>query len=165
MPREPKLYIRELPSISNSKTLLKKLAETGLTEVEIANVFGLTFNHFKSILEVQPELQTILDDAKQVPNRKVEASLYKRALGYQVREVTKTAGRETKVVIKEIAPDVVADIFWLKNRDPKRWRDAIDMNFTLRDRLGRAHSALQSGHAPMQVEHQGGNGSDTSEDS
>ena len=34
-------------------------------------------------------------------------------------------GNVTKVPYREhVPPDVTAQIFWLKNRDPKRWRDA-----------------------------------------
>lgn len=84
--------------------------------------------------------------------------MYKRALGYRVREVHKVEGKPIKVIEKELAPDVVADIFWLKNRDPKRWRDVIDMQFTLRDRLNRAHHALSEGRSPAQLENKGGNG-------
>ena len=29
----------------------------------------------------------------------------------------------TKVVTKEVQPDVTAQIFWLKNRKPDKWRD------------------------------------------
>lgn len=32
-------------------------------------------------------------------------------------------GVETKRVTKEVAPDVTAQIFWLKNRKPEAWRD------------------------------------------
>jgi hypothetical protein len=37
---------------------------------------------------------------------------------------------ETKRVYKEFPPDVTAQIFWLKNRKPKEWRDKqqIDTN-------------------------------------
>jgi hypothetical protein len=33
----------------------------------------------------------------------------------------------TKEVIKEVLPDVTAQIFWLKNRKPKQWRDKSDI--------------------------------------
>ena len=62
----------------------------------------------------------------------MENSLLKRAKGYSYEEVTKIMSldkegnpqlRETKVVKKEIAPDVGAQAFWLKNRNPEKWRD------------------------------------------
>jgi hypothetical protein len=157
MPRKYTIPSNTLPLPNDVGDLLRRLAEAGLTEAEIAPFFGISTTAFRDVLQRNPELYEILMKAKEVPNQKVEAALYKRALGYQTREVTKTAGRETKVVIKEFAPDVVADIFWLKNRDPKRWRDTIDMQFTLRDRLNRAHEALRGGHTPM-IENKGGNG-------
>ena len=51
-------------------------------------------------------------------------------MGYEFeevhREVNQTS-RGNKTVIKKlkkhIPPDVTAQIFWLKNRDPERWRD------------------------------------------
>jgi len=41
----------------------------------------------------------------------------------------------TETTIKKVLPDVTALIFWLKNRDPERWRDVhksfIDANIDL----------------------------------
>ncbi|WP_251572506.1 hypothetical protein [Paenibacillus sp. MER TA 81-3] len=34
---------------------------------------------------------------------------------------------ETKRVTKEVQPDVTAQIFWLKNRRPDKWRDKQDI--------------------------------------
>lgn len=34
----------------------------------------------------------------------------------------------TKVVVKQVHPDVTAQIFWLKNRKPDQWRDKQDIN-------------------------------------
>lgn len=67
----------------------------------------------------------------------MENALLKRALGYKFDEVTKELGEvvdtetgkrvqkmiEVKRVTKEVAPDVTAQIFWLKNRKPVEWRD------------------------------------------
>jgi hypothetical protein len=33
-----------------------------------------------------------------------------------------------KRVIKSQAPDVTAQIFWLKNRQPKEWRDKVEVH-------------------------------------
>lgn len=71
------------------------------------------------------------------PADEVEAALLRRALGFQQQEIysedmidrksgeiLETAKR--KVVTKEVPPDVRALLFWLKNRQPERWRDRID---------------------------------------
>ena len=36
----------------------------------------------------------------------------------------------TKEVTKEVAPDVTAQIFWLKNRKPEQWRDKQDVDLS-----------------------------------
>jgi hypothetical protein len=133
-----------------------------LTNDEIAHVFGLSVGQFQSILRDNPQLDDLLTDAKSHPNRRVEASLYRRAMGYQHREIHKVSGSPVKVIVKESPPDVLACIFWLKNRDPKRWRDTLEVTHTLRDRFDRAHQALQMGGGTAQLENKGGNGKDES---
>lgn len=147
---------RYLPLPSTPEELLKLLGELGLTNEEIAPIFGLSDGQFAATLDQLPHLRDILEQAKEAPNRRVEASLYKRALGYQTREIIKVEGKAVKVIVKEVAPDVIADIFWLKNRDPKRWRDVVEVRHTLRDRLGRAHEALRLGHTPTMEQEEGG---------
>jgi len=84
----------------------------------------------------------MLNDAKEDPNHRVEQSLFKRALGYQTKEIVHKDGKPVQVTIKEYAPDPVSCIFWLKNRSPKRWRDVVEMKHTLADRMSRAHDAI-----------------------
>ena len=47
-------------------------------------------------------------------------------------EMIVTDAYKKKIVVKEIAPDVTAQIFWLKNRQRNKWRDQqnfeIDFN-------------------------------------
>ena len=152
--------ISPLPSLSTEQ-LLQRLGQLGLVNEEIASVFGVTIDKFQEVLFFNPQLHDILNDAKEHPNRKVEASLFKRALGYSIKEIHKVEGKPVKVVIKEIAPDVLAEIFWLKNRDPKRWRDTLEVRHTLRDRMSHAHDALRLGSSgPLSLPP----GKDTDED-
>lgn len=39
-------------------------------------------------------------------------------------------GNEVEKVVKEALPDVTAQIFWLKNRKPKEWRDKQNIYVT-----------------------------------
>lgn len=69
----------------------------------------------------------------EVIDYEVENALAKRALGYKYTERTfervwnEQVGKyikvNTKSVTKEVAPDVGAICFWLKNRRPKNWKD------------------------------------------
>ena len=58
---------------------------------------------------------------------RVEQSLYQRAVGYSFKseKIFYKDGEVTRVpIVEHVPPDVTAQIFWLKNRDPARWRDA-----------------------------------------
>lgn len=68
------------------------------------------------------------------PEKQAEEALLRRALGFQQKEVysedmvDKKTGEQLeilkrRVVSKEIAPDVRALLFWLKNRCPQRWSE------------------------------------------
>jgi hypothetical protein len=63
------------------------------------------------------------------PQGGVENSLYERATGYSynaVKIVLPYGSREPVYApyTEHVPPDVTACIFWLKNRDPGKWRDA-----------------------------------------
>ena len=53
--------------------------------------------------------------------------MLKRALGYEYEEIkmiaTESGGKRVEKTRKQVLPDVGAQIFWLKNRKPKEWRD------------------------------------------
>lgn len=85
-----------------------------------------------------PRIMQALKRGKEVVDREVENALLKRAKGYEYEEVTEepfknpdtgtTEMRVTKRVTKQVAPDVTAQIFWLKNRKPADWRDKKDVS-------------------------------------
>ena len=57
---------------------------------------------------------------------RVEDALFSRAVGCTVRErqtCDGPNGRATKKTVRELAPDVLAQIFYLKNRSPEHWND------------------------------------------
>ena len=60
------------------------------------------------------------------PEDQVEQALLQRALGLTVTE-TRTEvtekGEKTVRTEKELPPDLSAQVFWLKNRCPEKWRD------------------------------------------
>jgi hypothetical protein len=87
-----------------------------------------------------PEFKKLIKEGKEEADFKVEAALYKRALGYEFEEVTTEVslnkdGSGTTTVIKKtkkfIAPDTTAGIFWLKNRKSEEWRDRQEVNMSV----------------------------------
>ena len=114
-------------------TLLEGWARDGLTDEQIANNMGIVPSTLYAWKNKFKEISEALKRGKEVVDIQVENSLLKRALGYKYEEVTREKVTDpvtgfscltvTKKVTKEMAPDVTAQIFWLKNRRPDRWRD------------------------------------------
>lgn len=111
-----------------------KLALLGATDKEFADFFNVdesTINNWKI---KEPEFLESIKEGKIKADYKVAKSLYKRANGYDVKEVkTKIEGSqitEITTTTKHIVPDVAAINIWLKNRrgriDPdegQKWAD------------------------------------------
>lgn len=102
-------------------------ARDGLTDEQIAENIGIKRPTLYDWKKKYSDISDALKRGKQVIDRKVENALLKRALGYEYTEVTKELTESgmtvTKEVIKQQVPDTTAQIFWLKNRKPKEWRD------------------------------------------
>lgn len=84
-----------------------------------------------------PSFSESIKKGKVQADAKVASSLFHRANGYSHKE-TKIATHEGRIsdtldVEKHYAPDPTAAIFWLKNRQPKLWRDKQDINHQSED--------------------------------
>jgi len=138
-PREPS-WDRE--------TLIERMANSGLIWEEMASILGfISTTDMYQWFRANPRMREAAERGRENPNRRVEASLFRRAIGYQTREVIVQDGKPSKVIIKDIAPDPISCIFWLKNRDSARWRDVVHHELSLRDRMDRAAKALDQGNA------------------
>lgn len=124
---------------------LKKLILKGWIDKEVAEFYGVKEVTIFNWKKEHPEFMSALKEWKLEADEKVEKSLYQRALGYKYDEITyeksKTGGLgihltegevsdikhvdtyKTKITVKEVAADVTACIFWLKNRKPEQWRE------------------------------------------
>jgi transcriptional regulator with XRE-family HTH domain len=129
--------------------LVEGWARDGLTEEQIAKNLSISRSTLNDYKKKYPDFLNTLKRGKEVIDYEVENALLKRALGYEYTEVTKERiidrddkGQPlvdihgfpcykmvvTKTVKKEIAPDTTAQIFWLKNRKPKDWKDKKDID-------------------------------------
>lgn len=112
-------------------------ARDGLTDEQIATNMGISPRTLYTWMERFPQIAQALKRGKEVVDREVENALLKRALGYEYEEVTEELARDpktgqmvvvsTKRVVKQVLPDVTAQIFWLKNRKPQVWRDRHEL--------------------------------------
>lgn len=116
-----------------SLTLLEGWARDGLTDEQIAQNVGIAVCTLYDWEARFPEISEALKKGKEVVDYEVENALYKRAVGYTYEEETKEMSRDprtgeitrqtVRVTKKHVPPDVLAMIYWLKNRKPKDWRD------------------------------------------
>lgn len=114
--------------------LLEGWARDGLTDEQIAYNMGINKATLYRWKDRYCDICNALKRGKEVVDRQVENALLKRALGYEYEEVKeKYAGdtlTEKTVTKKQVAPDVTAQIYWLKNRRAKDWRDRPELKDT-----------------------------------
>lgn len=107
--------------------LLEGWARDGLTDEQIAKNIGIATSTFYEWKKKELEFSEALKKGKEVIDFEVENALLKRALGYEYEEEIYENGILTKKVKKQVAPDTTAQIFWLKNRQVKKWRDKVEI--------------------------------------
>lgn len=107
--------------------LIQAWCRDGLTNEQVAHNIGITRQCLYNWCKKYPELEEAMKKGKEVVDVEVENALLKKALGYKYDEVTRERVDGeiiiTKVVTKEVQGDTTAQIFWLKNRQPDKWRD------------------------------------------
>ncbi|HFK5582146.1 TPA: terminase [Elizabethkingia anophelis] len=103
-----------------------KLCLLGATDKEISDFFNVceaTINNWKN---EHPSFLESIKAGKQIADYNVANRLYQRALGFEhdSEEIKIVEGSIERVPIKKIyPPDPTSAIFWLKNRQPAKWRD------------------------------------------
>lgn len=115
-----------------SETVANKIIELagqGKTDKQIADFMGI---HEVTLVRWRKEKEIFrwaVKEAKAKADELVEASLFRSALGYNYYEEATT--REGVMEIrKHQPPSATAQLFWLKNRKPKEWRDRIEHMLT-----------------------------------
>lgn len=111
-------------------TTIEGWAREGLTDKQIAEEkIGINQSTLCEWKKRFPQLAEALKKGKAPVDTKVENALLKRALGYDYEEVTteitEVDGTQRKIikkVKKHVVPDTTAQIYWLSNRRPDRWR-------------------------------------------
>lgn len=91
--------------VKNKLTLVECWARDGLTNEQIAENLKIGKTTFYKMLKEYPELSEHLKKGKEVVDYEVENALLKNAL----------------------SGNITAQIFWLKNRKPKQWKDKVEV--------------------------------------
>ena len=139
-------------------TLLTAWARDGLIDKEIAekmNVSPPTLYKYKKMF---PQIVEALRKGKELVDVEVENALYKKALGYNVpvqkafkvkdivynengKKISETERIEYAEEEIHVPADTTAQIFWLKNRKRKEWRDKVEYE-TNNDELNKVKELL-----------------------
>ena len=116
------------------KSIAIGLAEKGKTLVEIAATLRVSRSTLYNWLGKDQEFMDTLKASTHMADELVEVSLYMRACGYSHAEekifLTKDGDIVRAKTIKHYPPDPTSMIFWLKNRQPEKWRDKQEIEVT-----------------------------------
>lgn len=133
--------------------IARKLCLLGHTDAELATFFDVSVQTLNNWKKDYPKFFESLNAGKEIADAEVASSFHKRAVGYRYEEVTfekviikdgegfLTEGDadddgitvdpyKKRVVVREVAPDPGAALNWLKNRQPKKWRDKQEIDHT-----------------------------------
>lgn len=117
-------------------TIAEKLYQRGLTDKEVADIFGvnpLTLHRWAAVI---PEFCKTRVIGKGSADDRVERSMYHRAVGYDYEEeqaikvkVGKDLEQVEVVTVQRHQPaDTTAQVFWLKNRRYRDWKDKREVS-------------------------------------
>lgn len=99
----------------------------GATDLQLSEFLGVSERQINRWKKDYPEFCQSLKKGKEKADSEVAQKLFKRAIGYDFDEIhVERKGRKIlrkKTINKHQPPEVTAQIFWLKNRQPELWRD------------------------------------------
>lgn len=113
--------------------LAYKFCLLGATDTDLASFFDVceaTINNWK---KEYPEFLESIKKGKFQADANVADRLYQRALGFEhdSEEIKVVDGDIERVPVRKVyPPDPTSAIFWLKNRQPDKWRDKQDIDHT-----------------------------------
>ncbi len=117
--------------------LAYKYSLLSATDEDLARFFEVSESTLNLWKLEHPEFSEALKKGKEVADANVAKRLYNRAMGYEhddveLKVVSRGGNLGSEVqeipVKKHYPPDTTAAIFWLKNRQPKAWRDRVEVD-------------------------------------
>jgi hypothetical protein len=103
-----------------------KLCLLGLKDDEIAASFDISPRTLANWKDRHPEFMQALKKGKEQADADIANSLYHRAKGYSKKVIEPVVTKDGVIEIEKTIyypPDTTAIIYWLKNRQPHKWRD------------------------------------------
>ncbi|MGB5848214.1 MAG: hypothetical protein WBH40_07000 [Ignavibacteriaceae bacterium] len=129
----PKTTVKQrVQKITFDYDKIKKLAEFGFIDTQLADLFGVSVQTVNNWKKESPDFSLALKEGKEISDARVVMSLFERATGYEHKEDkifydSKSGKTVTVQTTKQYPPDSTSMIFWLKNRQPNKWREKTEI--------------------------------------
>lgn len=112
-----------------------KLCLLGATDAEIADIMQIAESTLNGWKETHPAFMESMTRGKTVADAEVAEKMYHRARGYShdAVKIFMPAGADEPVYApytEHYPPDTQAASLWLRNRQPKKWRDKTEHEHT-----------------------------------
>lgn len=112
------------------KETILDLYKRNRTDAQVAKIIGISLRTLSNWKTKYPSFLHAVKDMKCVADDLVEASLFRRAVGYSHPEEKiffKDGKPERVLTTKHYPPETHAGTFWLKNRQPEKWRENYEL--------------------------------------
>lgn len=106
----------------------------GATDAQLAKFFEVSEVTLNAWKHKHPKFLKSITRGKMVADAKVAEALFQRALGYEHTEekIFNNQGEIIRVsTTKHYPPDTQAASLWLRNRQPRLWRDKTEQSVTV----------------------------------
>jgi hypothetical protein len=120
---------------------VRKLSLLGSTDAEMADFFGVSEVTINAWKKRYPDFLKSMRAGKLIADAEVAEKFYQRACGYShpAVKILQYQGRPIEVVYTEhYSPDTHAASLWLRNRQPRKWRDVEKTEDDAKDTLTQA---------------------------
>ncbi len=108
----------------------RKLCLLGATSQELADFFEVNYDTVHEWLKAYPDFAEAVRQGKTMADAEVAEKLFHRAKGYTHPKVH-VSSYEGHVTLTDLVeyypPDTAAASLWLRNRQPKKWRDRQEL--------------------------------------
>lgn len=101
------------------------LARRGLNDSELIEALGISNFTFYRYIKEEPKFSNALKKGRHKSLSNVENALFKAAIGFEYEEEVVNKQGDVVSLKKYAQPSITAQIFILKNRLPKYWKDKV----------------------------------------
>jgi len=97
----------------------------GATDEELSRFFGISPASLAEWLAEVPAFAAAVKAGRELADAEVADRLYRRAIGYS-HDAVRVFSDHSVDYVETYPPDTTACIFWLKSRQPERWRERVE---------------------------------------